>query len=97
MFLVDKAVMYESNALNKKLTCQMSPLVISLPLTGFWRRFSLSAWHCEAQYVWLHGLPSRRFWGGCGPHQCPPAGSLLLAKLAPKHNQSSGKFSIHIV
>lgn len=79
MLLVDEAVMYKSNALNKRLTCQMSPPVISLPSTGFWCKFSLSVWHCRAQYAQPHGLPPRHFGGGCGPGQCPPAGGGALA------------------
>lgn len=67
MLLVDEAVMYESNALNKKLTCQTSPLVISLPSAGFWCKLSLS---CGAWRAWPHrrlgaaAVPVGVPWGG---------------------------------
>lgn len=66
MLLVDKAVMYESSALNKNLTCQMSPLIIS---------FNSRLVQVQLLSVTLHGLV---LWGKRGPHWCPPAGSLLL-------------------
>lgn len=78
MLLVD-VVMYESNALNKRLTCQTSPPFISLPSTGFWCKLSLAARHCGAQYAWLHGLLPWCFGGGRGPRQCPPPGSGAVA------------------
>lgn len=101
MLLVDKVVMYESNALNKKLTCQMSPLVVSLPSTGFWHKFSLEVWHCGAQCAWPCGLLPWHFGGAVVPVGAHPqavghwpgrSGSLLLPKLAPQHSQHSGRF-----
>lgn len=58
MLLVDEAVMYESSALNKNLTCQMSPLIISFPSRAVWCEFSFSVWHCTGWCFGGNGVPA---------------------------------------
>lgn len=75
--LVDKVVMYESSALNKSLTCQMSPPVIFLPSAGVWCKFSLAVCHSRARYTWAAppGLWGRPW----SLSRVPPAGSGAVA------------------
>lgn len=72
MLLVDKAMMYESSALNKNLTCQMSPLIIS---------FNTCLVQVQLLSMTLHGLV---LWGKRGPPLVPTCRQFTALKAASK-------------